>query len=804
HEARVIKQIVEDIMTKLSVHTHASSAEDLVGMELHLQKVYKMLQVGSDEVRFLGILGMGGVGKTTLARVIYDNIRSQFEGACFLHEVGDRSSKQGLERLQEILLSEILVLKELRINNLYEGDNLQRKRLQCKKVLLVLDDVDHIDQLDALAGKCELFGPGSRIIITTKDKHLLVKHEVEKIYRMKPLNEYESFRLFKQHAFKKIYPAKDFDDLSAQVIKRTAGLPLALKVLGSYLYGRDLAEWTSEVEWLEQIPENEILQKLERSFTKLNSVEKKLFLDIACFFTGKKKNAVIRILDSFNFRSAIGIKVLMEKSLITISEGRILMHQLIQEMGWHIVRREASNDPKMYSRLWKQEDISLVLERNLGTVKIEGISLHLTNEKQVNVSHTAFMQMTSLRFLKFRNAYVCQCRDFLPDELRWIDWHGYPSKSLPISFEGERLVSLKLKYSRIIQLGKTTKILGNLKYLNLGHSQKLIRTPDFSGTPNLESLVLEENLKTLPKRIQLENLEILILCSKLKAFPEIEGKMRRLSELYLGATALSELPASFENLSLSCCKQIESLPSSIFRFKCLKTLDVSGCSKLKNLPDDLGFLVGLQELHCSHTAIRTISSSIFLLKNLKHLSFRGCNGLCSQVSSSSHIQKPMDVTGLSSLIMLDLSDCNISDGGILSDLGFLPSLKELNLDGNNFSNIPAASISGLTRLKVLALAGCRRLESFPELPPSIEELYADECTSLMSIDQLTKYPMLHSVSLTNCHQPVKNKRHASMLDSSLKHMLEVSNCRATECGSVINSTKDYEKLIKTVKLTPRF
>ncbi|KAM3321432.1 hypothetical protein P3S67_008634 [Capsicum chacoense] len=179
------------------------------------------------------------------------------------------------------------------------------------------------------------------------------------------------------------------------------------------------------------------------------------------------------------------------------------------------------------------------------------------------------------------------------------------------------------------------------------------------------------------------------------------------------------------------------------------------------------------ELHCSHTAIRTILSSISLLKNLRHLSFRGCSGLSSQVSSSSHVQKPMDVTGLCSLTVLDLSDCNISDGGILSDLGFLPSLEELNLDGNNFSNIPAASISRLTWLTVLALAGCRRLESFPELPPSIEELYADECTSLMSIDQLTKYPMLHKVSRTNCHQLVKNtKQNNSIPDSLLKHMLE--------------------------------
>ncbi|KAH0653800.1 hypothetical protein KY289_031478 [Solanum tuberosum] len=112
-------------------------------------------------------------------------------------------------------------------------------------------------------------------------------------------------------------------------------------------------------------------------------------------------------------------------------------------------------------------------------------------------------------------------------------------------------------------------------------------------------------------------------------------------------------------------------------------------------------------------------------------------------------------------------------GGILSNLGFLPSLETLILDGNNFSNIPAASISRLTRLICLKLRGCGRLESLPELPPSIKRIYASECTSLMSIDQLTKYPMLSVLSFAQCHQLVKNKQHASMVDSLLKQMHKV-------------------------------
>ncbi|KAH0681011.1 hypothetical protein KY284_022096 [Solanum tuberosum] len=782
-------------MVRLGSQKHTKNAENLVGIESRMQKVYKMLGMGSGGVRFVGILGMSGVGKTTLARVIYDNIRSHFEGSCFLHEVRDRSAKQGLEHLQAILLSEILVMKDVNINNLYEGVNMQIQRLQYKKVLLVLDDVDHVDQLDVLARKREWFGHGSRVIITTKDKHLLVEHEVEKIYRMTTLNEDESLQLFKLYAFKKNHLMDEFRDVSAQIIRHCDGLPLALKVLGSFLYGRDLDEWTSEVERLEQIPEDGIVKKLELSFNRLNRIEQKLLLDIVCFFIGKKKESVTRILESFNFSPVIGIKVLMEKSLITVSQGRILVHQLIQEMCWYIIRQEASDDPRRYSRLSLPDHISHVPAGDLGTEKIEGMSLNLAFAQEVNVSSAAFTQMSRLRFLSIQNKNVHQSPNFLPGELRWFNWHAYPSRSLPV--------------------------LGKLKYINLSESRKLVRTPDFSGIPNLERLVLEgcvnlveinfsvrdlrrlvllnlkncRNLKTLPKIIQLESLEVLILsgCLKLKKLSIIKEEMNHLSQVYLEGTGLRELPESIENFSgvtlinLSNCKDLENLPSSIFRLKCLRTLYLSGCSRLEELSDDLGLLVGLEELHCDGTAIRTMPSSISQLKNLKHLSLRGCkNGLGLQVWSSLILSRLFgkghnsmslvfpNLSGLYSLTKLDISDCNISDGRILSNLGFLPSMEEVNLGKNNFVDIPSASINGLSRLKVVELVGCKRLEIFPELPSSIEEVYADECTSLRStgIDQLSKYPMLYRVSLTQCHQLVKNEPDVAIIDSLWNHMLK--------------------------------
>ncbi|KAL3499765.1 hypothetical protein ACH5RR_038858 [Cinchona calisaya] len=124
-----------------------------------------------------------------------------------------------------------------------------------------------------------------------------------------------------------------------------------------------MAGWRSEVERLKRIPEDEIMEKLKLSFNGLKEIEKEIFLDIVCFFKGKKKAYISRVLDSFNFYPDIGIKVLIEKSLVTVSEGRILMHPLIQEMGCNIVRQKAPEEPGKHSRLWVKEDICHVLAR---------------------------------------------------------------------------------------------------------------------------------------------------------------------------------------------------------------------------------------------------------------------------------------------------------------------------------------------------------------------------------------------------------------------------------------------------------
>ena len=118
------------------------------------------------------------------------------------------------------------------IQDVDEGVFIIKNRLHCKKILLTLDDVDDLKQLEKLAGGHNWFGPGSRIIITTRNKSLLETHDVNEIYEVKTLNDGEALQLFSLKAFGKGHPDVDYMELSQDFVSYSHGLPLALELLG--------------------------------------------------------------------------------------------------------------------------------------------------------------------------------------------------------------------------------------------------------------------------------------------------------------------------------------------------------------------------------------------------------------------------------------------------------------------------------------------------------------------------------------------------------------------------------------------
>jgi GTPase SAR1 family protein len=367
-----IKDIVRNV-TRLLDKTDLFIVENPVGVESRIRDMIQRLHIQqSNDILLLGMWGMGGVGKTTIAKAIYNKIIGRnFEGRSFLaniREVWEQIS--GQVYLQEQLLFDICKETKTKIQSIESGKSLLKDKLSNKRVLLVLDDVSRIDQLNALCGSHKWLGSGSRIIITTRDMHILRGIRVDQVYKMKEMDKSESIELFSWHAFKKSSPKEDFLEISRNVVEYSGGLPLALEVLGSYLFDRGIAEWKCVLEKLKRIPNDEVHKKLKISYDGLNDdTLKEIFLDVACFFIGMDRNDVIHILNGCELFAEIGVNVLVERSLVTIDDrNKVRMHDLLRDMGREIIRKKSPKEPEERSRLWFDKDVLDVLSEE--TVRI--------------------------------------------------------------------------------------------------------------------------------------------------------------------------------------------------------------------------------------------------------------------------------------------------------------------------------------------------------------------------------------------------------------------------------------------------
>ena len=239
------------------------------------------------------------------------------------------------------------------------------RRLHRKKVLVVLDDVDNSEQVRNLVGGHGWLGPGSRIIITTRDKHVLCK-EADDIYEVKGFESDEALQLLNLHAFNDQCLQRNWHELMLQVVEYAKGNPLALKVLGSFLYGKSAEEWESQLQKLKKMPFLEIQNVLRLSYEGLDREVRRIFLYIACFFGKDSKEHIKKFLNACDYSTAVALKILQDRALVTVSTTGeyVSMHDLIQEMGREIVREQSIEKPGERNHLWDPNDIYHVLKHD--------------------------------------------------------------------------------------------------------------------------------------------------------------------------------------------------------------------------------------------------------------------------------------------------------------------------------------------------------------------------------------------------------------------------------------------------------
>ncbi|CAN1812232.1 Disease resistance protein L6 [Linum perenne] len=793
-QGAIADEVSAHIWSHISKTNYVLDTDELVGIDHHIEAVLEKLSLDSNNMTMVGIHGIGGIGKTTIARAVYNKISYSFDRCCFVENIREtQQQKDGILIVQKKLISDILRKDSNGISNNSEGRKMIRERVSELKILVILDDVDEKFDFEDILGSPRNFHRGSRFIVTSRNvKILSILNETQcNLYEVQTMSHSQALQLFCMHSLRKSSPPPEYKSLADDIVSSTGRLPLTLKVIGTLLFREDIPIWKEKLKRLQGTLELQVI-------------------------------SMIKVGDDDKFR----------------------IHDQLRDMGREIVRQENIDRPWMRSRIWSAEEGMELLYNQKGTTKVKALVVPSTTyvrefisdcfynlqglryfEADITITGDFSYLLPNLRWLRLcqygqtgfyfrplpnfdmRNMVILDFRGVILTDY-WGGWNQiemsnklkvvklaycfnitrlpyFPSslEMLTISFMNvicmpklhigrlKKLKFLALRYCNIRRIsGGTFGMLKGLVRLDLDYficenlrevfvdvgdltSLKILRTigvkdMDFEAPKGLKELSTSSRVSNLAEMLELEALYVCD-CEDGFDIPLAWWKVSKLKSLFLMKSKINStstttsdvglpplLPSSLTNLQIKDCRDFVNLPSLV-NLENVSRLEISECQTY------CGHLYGIEALKSLKSLTLTSVKGLTRIHGfgdllswygckLEELTIWHCNDLTDILSLELEAH-----TIIRSLTYMSIDECpQLEVGPLIRAIAKFPMLKYLKLWTRNINSIHGEDLKGLGLLEELVSL---RLN---EMSPSVERI-----ASLSRLQKLKKLRILRAPRL---------------------------------------------------------